>query len=305
MKKPRFLRKIVTLFDQATLAKIEQLAIIATKVRVGMMKGDRRSRKRGSSIDFADYRDYVKGDDLRRLDWNIFARLGRPYIKLLEDEEDLAVHILIDVSASMNWPDNGSDYNKYQFSLRTAGALGYIGLGTGDQVSVSTFSEESIETWGPHRGRHNGVALFQFLEGCSPGGTTDINRSVREYRQKALRPGMVFLVSDLLSPSGFETGLHSLLSRGYEIVIIHVLAPDEVEPLFGGDVKLVDIETNDEAEISLNMATVGLYRTRIEEWRKDIKEFCRKRDVHYMPVETDYPWDKVILHSLRMEGVLK
>ena len=295
----------MNLFDQATLAKIEQLSIVATKVRVGMLKGDRRSRKLGSSIDFADYRDYVKGDDLRRLDWNIFARLGKPFIKLLEEEEDLAIHVLVDVSASMDWPGDGSEQNKFQFSLRTAGALGYIGLGTGDQVSVSLLSAISCEIWGPHRGRHNGFGLFQFLEECSPGGTTDINGSVRRYSHKALRPGMAFLISDLLSPSGFEIGLHSLLSRGYEIALIHVLAPDEVEPPIGGDVKLVDTETNEETEISLNMATVGLYRTRLEVWRSEIEDFCRRRDIHYMPVETDYPWDKLILHSLRMEGVLK
>jgi uncharacterized protein (DUF58 family) len=295
----------VNLFDQTTLAKIEQLAIIANKVRVGMMKGDRRSRKRGSSIDFADYRDYVPGDDLRRLDWNIFARLERPFIKLLEEEEDLAVHILIDTSASMDWPNSDSDQQKLRYCLRTAGALGYIGLGTGDQVSVSLLSEEKSERWGPHRGRHNGIALFRFLEGCSPGGTTDISGSVRRYSHRALRPGMLFLLSDLLSPSGFEPGLLSLLSKGYEIVLIHVLAPDEVEPPYGGDVKLVDIETRDEAEISMNMATVNLYRQRMEGWRSDINDFCGRHDIHYLPVETDNPWDILILHSLRMEGVLK
>jgi hypothetical protein len=116
---------------------------------------------------------------------------------------------------------------------------------------------------------------------------------------------MLFLLSDLLSPSGFEPGLLSLLSKGYEIVLIHVLAPDEVEPPYGGDVKLVDIETRDEAEISMNMATVNLYRQRMEGWRSDINDFCGRHDIHYLPVETDNPWDILILHSLRMEGVLK
>ncbi|MCA9981224.1 MAG: DUF58 domain-containing protein, partial [Anaerolineales bacterium] len=127
------------LFDEKTLRQLEQLTLIADKVRAGVMKGDRRSNKRGSSIEFADYRNYVKGDDLRRLDWNVYARLEKPFIKLLEEEEDLAVHLLVDASESMNWPDTPqeADLNKLNYALRLAGALGHIGLTAGDQVSIA------------------------------------------------------------------------------------------------------------------------------------------------------------------------
>src|SRR6187401_657312 len=96
------------LFDETTLRKLEQLTLMAHKIRAGVMKGERRSVKRGTSIEFADYRDYTRGDDLRQLDWNVYARLEKPFIKLLEEEEDLAVHILLDASESMAWPDDGS-----------------------------------------------------------------------------------------------------------------------------------------------------------------------------------------------------
>jgi len=127
------------LFDDTTLRTLERLSLWAESVRVGVMKGDRRSRRRGTSIEFADYRDYTQGDDLRRLDWNVLARLERPFIKLTEEEEDLAVHLLVDTSDSMNWPPGDADAaeNKLLYALRLAGALGTIGLTSGDLVHVT------------------------------------------------------------------------------------------------------------------------------------------------------------------------
>jgi uncharacterized protein (DUF58 family) len=294
----------VELFDQQSLQKLEQLTLVATRVRVGMMKGDRRSRKRGSSVEFADYRDYVQGDDLRRLDWNIMARLEKPFIKLLEDEEDLAVHILVDASASMDWPQSDSEHHKLTFALRVAAALGYIGLLSGDQVNVTLLKEGDERQWGPHRGRHYGIELIRFMEQIDAEGITDLNHMLQNYGQRASRPGLLILISDLLSPAGFFDGVSSVLSRGYEIGIIHVLSPDEVEPPFGGDVKLVDVETRAEAEITLDGTTLRLYRSRIRQWQNEILQQCRKWGVHFIPAKTDLPWDKLILYSLRMEGLL-
>src|SRR5215831_6006878 len=147
------------LFDEKTLRKLERLTLVATRVRAGVMKGERRSTKRGTSIEFADYRDYTRGDDLRRVDWNIFARLERPFIKLLEEEEDLAVHLMIDASASMDWPI-GSDtsQNKFTFARRVLAGLGHISLGTGDQLTVTSFGQQA-RSWGPKRGRGHMLAL--------------------------------------------------------------------------------------------------------------------------------------------------
>src|SRR5574337_25052 len=125
------------LFDEKTLRKLDRLALVASRVRAGQMKGERRSTKRGTSIEFADYRDYVKGDDLRRVDWNIYARLERPFIKLLEEEEDLATHFLIDVSASMDWPHEGEfGHKKFVWALRVLAGLSYISLVSGDFVNI-------------------------------------------------------------------------------------------------------------------------------------------------------------------------
>lgn len=296
----------MTLFDEATLRKLEQLTLIADQVRVGVMKGDRRSRKRGTSIEFADYRNYTKGDDLRRLDWNVFARLERPFIKLLEEEEDLAVHLLLDASASMNWPDEpASESNKYGYAMRLAGALGHVALSTGDMVTVTLLSSAGDRHWGPYRGAQNSLRLFQFLESGTAEGLTDLNLSLRNYALYGRRPGLLFLLSDLFSLQGYQNGLTALQSRGYELGLIHILSPDEIEPPVSGDLKLVDVETGQDAELTLDPTTLDLYRKRLQGWQNEIAGYCHGRHIHYIPVTTDMPWEKLIMQTLRVQGVIK
>jgi uncharacterized protein (DUF58 family) len=293
------------LFDETTLRKLEQLTLIADHVRVGVMKGDRRSKKRGTSIEFADYRNYTKGDDLRRLDWNVYARLERPFIKLLEEEEDLAVHLLVDASASMNWPDTDNDENKLRYALKLAAALGHIALATGDLLTVTLLNSGGDRTWGPFRGQGNSLRLFQFLESCAAGGVTDVNLSLRNYALVGRRPGLLFLLSDLLSPNGYKDGLNAIQSRGYEIGLIHLLSPDEVEPPLSGDLKLVDIETGQDAEITLDAPTLALYQERLQAWQTEIAAYCAHRHLHYIPVTTSLPWEKLVVQTLREKGVVK
>ena len=293
------------LFDEITLRKLEQLALVADKVRAGIMKGDRRSSKRGTSIEFADYRNYVKGDDLRRLDWNVYARLERPFIKLLEEEEDLAVHVLVDGSKSMNWPQN-DETNKFSYAMRLAGALGHVALAAGDQLSVTVLNSVENLAWGPYRGQQNSLRLFNFLEETAKAdGITELNLSLSHYAQRSRRPGLLFVISDLLSPAGYEDGVNALQAKGYEVGIIHLLSPDEVEPPLDGDFKLVDAETGAESEVTLDAATLQAYRARVLAWQTGIADYLNGRGAHYVPVITDQPWDQLVLQTLRQRGVLK
>jgi len=291
-------------FDETTLRKLEQLALVASRVRVGLLKGDRRSSKRGTSIEFADYRNYTKGDDLRRLDWNVYARLERPFIKLLEEEEDLSVHLLLDASGSMAWPDD-PEMGKWAYGLKLTAALGHIGLANGDQTSVTLLRSDGDRRWGPFRGAQNSIRLFQFLEAEQTAGITHLNHSLQQYALRARRPGLLFLLSDLLSPSGYEQGLTALQSRGYEVGLIHLLSPDEVDPPMAGDVKLVDIETGDEAEMTLDAGILSLYRRRLEAWRAEIAAHCTSHQIHYIPVTTDLDWEQLVLQTLRRKAIVK
>ena len=302
------------LFDDATLRTLERLSLWAESVRVGVMKGDRRSRRRGTSIEFADYRDYTQGDDLRRLDWNALARLERPFIKLTEEEEDLAVHLLIDTSDSMNWPpdDAGAAENKLHYALRLAGALGTIGLTSGDLVDVTLFDSAGQSTWGPFRGRQNGWPLLQFLEAHlaarDKGGAprqTALDPALRRYAQRARRPGLLFLLSDLFSSSDSREGVVALSARGHEVVLLHLLSPDEAAPALTGDLKLIDVETGEAAEVSLDPLLLDEYVARLADWQEGWRRFCGPRAIHYTNIVTDQPWDVVIHSALRREGVIR
>lgn len=306
------------LFDESALRKLEQLTLSADSVRIGALKGDRRSRKRGTSIEFADYRDYAQGDDLRRLDWNVFARLERPFIKLTHEEEDLAAHILVDTSDSMNWPagaeGNAAEGNKLRYSLQLAGALGYIGLLSGDLVFVTLFDSTNRRVWGPFRGRRNGWPLIQFLEANyraiveRPGtGTrkTTLDMSLRDYALRARRPGLLFLLSDLLSSDHFRDGLGALQARGYEIALLHILSREELSPELSGDLRLIDVETGEAAEVSLDALMLEEYADRLAEWLEKINAYCLTRGIHYTTIGTDIPWESIITQSLRHQGVIR
>ncbi len=292
------------IFDENTLRKLNGLALIATRVRAGVMKGERRSTKRGTSIEFADYRDYAPGDDLRRLDWNVYARLDRPFIKLLEEEEDLAVHILVDASQSMDWGEE--ETHKFRYALRLAAAIGAIALGAGDRLTVALLNEsKGMPQFGPTRGQQHLLRYLAFLEEQTPSGITDLNSSLGEYVRTAHRPGLTFLISDLFSPNGYQTGLNQLQYRGHEVVLLHTLTPDELDPPLAGDLRLVDMETGHTQEVSLDGGLRDLYRRRVSGWRNEIQTNCRKRDIRYLGLNTVEAWDKVVLYSLRKAGVAK
>ncbi|MDA0245043.1 MAG: DUF58 domain-containing protein [Chloroflexi bacterium] len=297
----------MTIFNESTLRKLEQLTLTAANVRVGVMKGDRRSQKRGTSIEFADYRNYVKGDDLRRLDWNVYARLEKPFIKLLEEEEDLAVHLLVDASESMMWPEGEGDSQKLTYAARLTAALGHIALATGDLLSVTLLQQSDTRSWGPSRGQHHSLRLFQFLETAAQTshGQIQLNEMLRDYALRGRRPGLLLLLSDLLAPTGYREGLNALLGRGYEVVVLHILSPDELEPPLLGDVKLVDSETGAEAEITLDATMLAEYQAHVQSWQLEIARDCQQRGAHYVPITTDQPWEVLVMNVLRQRGLVR
>ena len=295
------------LLPEATRRRLEPLMLVAGKVRAGAIKGDRRSIKRGASVEFADYRNYVAGDDLRQLDWNIYARLERPYIKLLEDEEDLAAHLILDASASMDFPPEGEpDQHKLLYAKRVVAGLAYVSLTSGDRLTVSAINERQTTTFGPVRGRGHSFAMLRFIRGLAADSITDLNLALENYALRARRPGLTLVVSDMFSrDGGYLDGLHALLSRGHEVVFVHVLAPEEVRPQVAGDLSLVDVETELQQEVTVDGAMLGIYQQRLAAWRTEIRDECLRRGAHYFPLETDRPWERLILSDMRRAGLVK
>ncbi|MEM7343625.1 MAG: DUF58 domain-containing protein [Chloroflexota bacterium] len=298
------------LFDESFMRKLEQLSLVVRRIKRLGYKGERRSTRRGQSVEFADYRNYVKGDDLRALDWNIYARLERPFIKLFEEEVDQTVHILFDTSASMNWPQISSlttqtpDENKWQFTRRLVAALGYIALSNNDRLFVSGLSDANAQTWGPERRKQSIHRLLKYLADCQSTGQTNLNQTLKAYAQRAKRPGLLFIISDFLSNDDYQAGLNMLQNRGHEIAVLHLLSPDEIDPVLSGDFQLRDVETDTQQDLTINATLKRLYRQHFETWQNDIQQFCQRRNINYVLINTDQPFETLILRFLRQRGFI-
>ncbi|MFQ5612510.1 MAG: DUF58 domain-containing protein [Anaerolineae bacterium] len=297
------------LFDEAFMRRLERLSLIARRVRAGRSQGERRSTKRGVSVEFADYRNYAPGDDLRHLDWHIYARLERPFIKLFEEEEEQAVHLLLDASASMDWPESDPERNKWNYGRKLAAALGYIALAGGDRLTLAYLGRAGHRRWGPHRGRGRIHLLLDRLSEQTAAGPTDLNATLRGFAGygsgRAARTGLVFLISDFFSPNGYERGLAALLGAGHEINVLHLLSPDEVDPALAGDLRLHDLETGLSQDITIDPAMRRLYRQRFVAWREALERYCFSRGINYVTLNTALAFETVMLDHLRRRGFVR
>ena len=290
------------LFDESFLRRLEQLALLSRRAISGRTQGERRSPKRGQSVEFADFRPYVPGDDFRRIDWNAYARLERFFIKLYVEEQDQTVHFLVDTSQSMDW----GDPHKLWYALRAAGALGYIALAGLDRVAVQAVGSvqgQGAARFAARRGRQHATALFHFLETLEPKGRAALGEGLARYASVVRLPGPVVLLSDLMDES-WESGLRALASRGFDVTVLHILSPDEVRPDLAGDLKLVDVETQYEVPVTVDYDTLQRYRRRLEDWQTELRTFCGARDMSYIPVETSLPLEELLFSGLRHARVL-
>jgi uncharacterized protein (DUF58 family) len=299
---PAFLPSDVdpTVFDEAFLRRLERLAVLVKKPVRGGLKGGRRSVKRGQSVEFADYRDYTLGDDLRQLDWNVYARLEKLFIKLFIEEEDLTVTFLVDGSASMA---HGSP-DKLVFAKRAAAALGYIALAAEDRVVLASLAGRSGRRRAALRGSGRAFRLLAELSAIQPAdGVTDLVAACRHALAQVSGRGVIVLVSDLLDP-GADRALRDLAGTGSEVIVLHVLAPDEVAPTLDGDLRLVDAETGARVDVTLDLAARERYTERIEAWQGDLAILAAKRRIAYVPLTTDVPLADLVFAELRRRRVV-
>jgi uncharacterized protein (DUF58 family) len=265
------------------------------------MKGERRSKRKGQSVEFADYRNYVIGDDLRHLDWNLFARLDRLFIRLFMEEEDLHVYLLIDNSLSMNF---GSP-TKLHFAKQVAAALGFVGLVNMDRVVVEAFNDRLTQSLRPLRGRRSLWQLLSFLEKLEPAGPSDLRRALRSFSLKCSGKGIVVLLSDLMEKGGYEEALRYLVARQLDIYVIQILSQEEIEPEVVGDLRLVDAEDDDVAEITVSAPLLRRYKQNLVAYQAALRDFCARRGVSYLFTSNQVPFDRLVLHYLRTRGLVK
>jgi len=289
-----------TVFDEAFLRQLERLLLLMRSPVRGGLKGGRRSVKRGQSVEFADYRDYTLGDDLRQLDWNVYARLERLFVKLFVEEEDVTVTLLLDASASM---DSGRPA-KLLFAKRAAAALGYIGLASEDRVAVSALAGRIARRRAALRGSGRVFRLLADLSSIQPAdGPTDLVAAARHAAAQLHGRGVVVLLSDLLDPFADKV-IRELAATGSELVVLHILSPDELDPPFEGDLRLVDTETGDRVDVTVDLATIDAYKARVAAWKSGFADLAAKRRASYVDLSSDVNLADLMFAELRRRRVL-
>ena len=291
-----------TLLDPAFLKKLEALSLVSKRVFAGQTKGERRSLKRGSSVEFADFREYSLGDDLRYVDWKAYGRLEKLFLKLFVEEEDLSIHLLIDTSKSM---DFGSPLTKADYARRVAAALGYVALSEYDRVLLSSFGQTLGERLPPLRGKPGIFPFFQFLETKLPvGGETRFGEALTKYAAQAKNVGIAVVLSDFFDPTHVQ-GIKALLSRRFHVVLLHVLDEEEVHPTLTGDLRLIDSETGAAREVSISPHLLAQYEAQLASFCGGLQTLANRYGMDYVRTSTDVPFEDVILKFLRTGGLLK
>lgn len=291
------------------LRRLEQLQMLAARRAKSSLKGERRSRARGLSVEFADHRNYVTGDDLRYLDWNLYGRLDRFFLKLYEEERELPVRIFLDASGSMAFGEPA----KFLLARQLAAAMGYVALCGFDRVSVTVFPEPTGADSNREtavraalravRGKKSSVAFFQNLASLTAGGIADFNASLRRGALEARQAGVAFVLSDFLDPAGYEEGLKALIGRGFQVHAVQILAPEELSPSSFGDLRLIDSETGGEQEVTFGKFRLHAYQQSVANYIQRLREYCRSRGIRFFSVSSATDLGVLLLKQLRAQEV--
>lgn len=292
------------LFDEAFLARLELLQVVARRVFRGRTRAERKSRKVGSGLEFADHREYSPGDDIRNLDWNVLMRLGQPLIRLFEEDEDLPIRIAVDVSASMQTAGG----RKLRYAQQVAAALAYVGLANLDRVGLTAMSGKVHTTLPAVRGKGRIFRIFEFLRTAPRGGPTDLRAACKRLAAESAQPGLTVVLSDFYDLDGAFDGLNLLRFRKHEPIAIQILDPVEARPEMTGlrgDVRLVDCEGGEGADVTLAPATLRAYAAAHERFCEALAQSCRSRGIPYFRAEIDTPFDELVLRLFRLGGLLR
>lgn len=289
------------ILDPRLIRQLEQLELVVKRLLAGRQQGEKRSKRRGTGSEFADYRDYTQGDDPRFIDWNVYARLDRLFLRLFHEEEDLRISIYLDASGSMSF----GDPQKLLYAKRIAAALAYVGLVHHDRVVVDACHESGVVSLRPARGKHNVWRLLEFLETIEPTGGTDLREGLKRFTRRNSAPGMKVVISDFLDKEGYEAALKWLLRGPDTGIVIQVLSPEEVKPKLAGDFILEDCEDGMGVEVSMTAGLLKRYDRNLKALVGGLREYCRARGLAYYFAPTSTPVEQVILTSLRRTGVLR
>lgn len=282
-------------------AQLERLELVTRKIFRGRLKGERRSKRKGQSVEFADFRNYVPGDDLRLLDWNLYARLDKLILKLFLEEEDLHFFTLLDTSQSMSF----GEPTKLAYAKQIAAALSFIGLIRTDRVRIETLAQPLSVRSPVYRGRQSVWRMLRQLESLEAGGETNLAAGVKNFCLRNPGRGIVVLISDLMDRAGYETALRYFVSHEVDCFVIHVLSQEELEPSVQGDLRLVDCEDRGETEITVSAPLLKKYQQTLAAFCGGVQQFCTKRGMHYLLANNQVPVTELVAQHLRRRGLVR
>jgi uncharacterized protein (DUF58 family) len=289
-----------SLLSTKLLRQLEQFQLLAQRRAKSSARGERRSRSRGQSVEFADYRTYVAGDDFRYLDWNLYGRLERLFVKLYEEERELPVRIFLDASESMTF----GQPRKFDFARQVAAAIGYVALCGFDRVNVIPFPDQPEQSairgaLRTVRGRKSALEFFRNITALSAGGGVNLNDALRRGALEARQAGVAVVLSDFLDPAGYEKGLEALVGRGFHVNAVQILSPEELNPSTYGDLKLVDAESGSIQEVTFGKYRLKSYQQTVQNFCQRLREFCQSRGVRFFMASSGTPLEQLLLQQLR------
>jgi uncharacterized protein (DUF58 family) len=298
------LGRIDQLLDATLVAALDRLDITSRRPLQGTRQGERRSRRRGQGMEFADFRPYAPGDDLRFVDWNIYGRIERLFLRIFLEEEDLSLVIAVDESASMGFGTPA----KFDVARRIAMALAYVGLVNQHRVTLAGLRETRAERLEGLRGRRKAAEAANWLLGRSVQGPLDFAAATRDLATARQGRGVAIVLSDFLCEEGLDRGLHSLRVRGWDTFALQVLAPEDIQPGSHGvvgDLRLVDAETSREVEVTVSEALLREHRRRLESHNAGLRDLCTRLGARQLTIETTADLPRLMLESLRRGGLLR
>lgn len=311
-------RPIVTgdepLLDQELLTSLQRLALSAPRVQRGTFAGEHRSRRRGAAPEFADFKSYSPGDDIRRVDWNLYARFDELFVRLSEVTTDLTVHLLLDASASMEWRATPHTPTKYRFAQKVAAALAYVALWHFDRIRISPITRGEWPAFGPVQGRTQVPGLIAYLEDCRAGGDRTVTERLNSFAHREPTPGLVIILSDVLTDDLdlLMTQCRTLRSKGWELALIHVVDSAELAPdlMFADEDRsqpttLIDCESGERVMVLPSPASLQRYSSAVQAWLDDLTAQCRANGITYVRLSTDQPVETAVLRLLNEHGLLQ
>jgi len=294
-------RKLTDLLDPGFMARLDALDVLSRKMLQGKLQGERRAKRRGQSVEFADHRPYVVGDDMRFIDWNIYGRLDQLFLKLFLEELDLSLHVMLDVSGSTDW----GEPDKSMAMKKLAAALAYVGLVSNCRVTLTAFADGIVAQAPNMRGRRYARQMGEFLLSAEAEGASHFEKACRQLQAGRSGSGVVVVISDFLFKEGYDAGLRRLIGDRGDLYAVQMLTPQETDPDLSGDLVLVDVEDGDGAEVTVSKALMTYYKRNLAAYCNELKSFCTRRGATYILTSSADPPEKLVLNTLRRYGLLR